>query len=308
MPSQTLTRLEAVAAQIVAQPLPEIVEQLQEIANSEPQNPAPYIVLAIVTGFGHSDLSESKKHLAEAEERLGRARGRTRDAELEFTRTLFEVVSSEILIREAKSARVGGIRPNAAERERILVAAETNRQAKTRIDRLARQLRDSALVQTIAAALKAHALTNGLQSSEYQRGMSMLQHLVSSNDRTADIAGLFLYYGYRRSRDYERAIKCAENLVERNPRSALPRVMLGRAHQLAGNHDVALNHFEKATAIAPNNPFPLLGYAGALRKVGETDEARDVLEKVRALDPVGKLAPFIEDITDAIEITERHSG
>lgn len=305
MASQILQQVEAAAAQVAAKPIPEVLEQLQQIAQSAPENPIPHLVMAVVSGFARHDFSDSRQHLENARQLLDQMGAREMpEVERDFARNLHAVLDNELVLGEARLARLAGRRLMTEDRSRMLRAARDSRQALERLGELAPQLKESALVRTIYPAMLTHAQSLGIKTDEYRRGLRSLRTLAQSQQGVADLAGLFLMYGYRRARDYRRAVEVGQLLVKRNPRSVLPKVMLGNAHYFAGNPREAADQFKRAMAIAPNDPHPHLAYANLLERTGQLQEAREVLQKARQLDRSGRLVAFAEITQNLIQARE----
>lgn len=305
MASQVLQQAETAVSQVVAQPLPEVIEQLQQVAQRAPENPIPHLVMALVSGFARHEFSNSQQYLEQARQLLGQLGVREMpEVEQNFAKNLYEVLANELVLVEARQGRLVGRRLMTEDRTRMLRAIQNSRQALARLGELAPQLKDSALVRTIYPALLAHAQSLGIKTNEYRSGMRSLRALAQSQQEVADLAGLFLMYGYRRARDYKRAVEVGQLLVKHNPKSVLPKIMLGNAYYFAGNPREAADQFKRAISIAPNDSHPYLEYANFLERTGQLQDARQVLQKTRQLDRAGALTMFAEIAQDLIQARE----
>lgn len=301
MVSQTLQRLEAAVSKIVTQGAPPVVAELQDIANSDPQNPAPLLVLAIVTAFAHQNLDQGRQYVSQAGKLL-QGGGAGGDVEAQFSQSLYDVLQNEFTLAGAQT-QVPVIGPVSIEiRRQAAQAAAASRKGQDTMGGLVAQLK-SALVNTIYAAVQVHSLANGVNSAEYKQGMTALNRLGGSRAATADLAGFFAMYGYRKAHDYRNAIRVGEKLEARNPNSAMPKIMLGSANLYAGNANNAVKYFQQAVQIAPNDPSAALGLAHALKRANQVGQAQQILDKAQTLDQQGVFQPFIQDLADRITVS-----
>jgi tetratricopeptide (TPR) repeat protein len=297
MASQTFQAIEKAMTNIIASTLPQVMTKLKAIANDAPNDPAPHLAMAITNGsFWDSDLTECKQHLADAGKILIAGASRPHNAEWDFSQTLYDVITSELDLLEAKITSGPSAPLGPAVALKIRQAKVTSQKGQAKMAALVAQL-NSALVNTIYAAIQVLAPTNSIRSTAFRNGKTVLNGLEQAKGPTADLAGYFLYYGHRKAKNYTNAIKVAQNITNRNPNSVLAKRMLGRANILAGKIDVAVAEYQKAVAIAPNDPFALMNCAEALQRAGKLGDAKVMLQKVKTLDPGSKLTPFINQIT-----------
>jgi tetratricopeptide (TPR) repeat protein len=104
----------------------------------------------------------------------------------------------------------------------------------------------------------------------------------------------------------ERMIALVQELIRANPKDSKPYLLLGKAYATAEKLPEAINAFETAlklnpqdkaaleglvgcwrqvVEIAPNEPENLLGLGNALVRAGQADEAEQVLKKAKAINP-----------------------
>jgi len=76
---------------------------------------------------------------------------------------------------------------------------------------------------------------------------------------------------------WDEAIRELEQALALTPNSVEALGMIGKAHTEAGNAEIALPFFEKATRLQPSRPTLRLDHANALIALGRMDEATDIL-------------------------------
>lgn len=305
MASQTLQRMEASITGIVARPAREIHAELEEIAGSDPNNPAPHLAMAIVNSFGLRDYERSKSSLEVAGQLLDQGAGDTTSPEWEFSRLLYQAIRGEVTIAELREAPVPAGGHSEDDLEQIYRASVSSQEALAKLGSVVSSIGESELVRLIYLALLTHSRAQGVKSPEFRRGMTGLRKMFNSQVGMADAAGLFVMYGYRRTHDYRRAIEVGTTLAERNPTSVLPVIMLGSANFFSGNYQVAAEQFRRAFELAPNDPHPYLLYAQALSDVNNLSEAREMIQKARDVDVSQELTRYIEVVEKDIRVREK---
>jgi len=124
-------------------------------------------------------------------------------------------------------------------------------------------------------ALKQYDRQDSLDTAEKSFNR-ILQHTPNN---AAAVAGLSLVYGYRYISDYEdpiwmqKADASAQQALRLNTQLALVHVALGHVLTIKSKYDSALDSFDKALALEPNNIFAWRFKATVLRKAQRYDEA-----------------------------------
>jgi Tfp pilus assembly protein PilF len=98
-------------------------------------------------------------------------------------------------------------------------------------------------------------------------------------------------------RRYHDAIREARTLVLLDSTANSPRMVLGQALTMIGDHDAAIAELRKAIELDPSNPFPLGWLALAYGAAGRRDDALGVLRGLQADERDGK---YIQPYTYAI--------
>jgi serine/threonine-protein kinase len=83
----------------------------------------------------------------------------------------------------------------------------------------------------------------------------------------------------------EEALANCKRAVELDDRIPAAYVTLGRIHDTAGKHDLALQEFQHALTLDPKNTLALAGLAGAYENSGRIADAEATYQKAAALRP-----------------------
>ena len=97
---------------------------------------------------------------------------------------------------------------------------------------------------------------------------------------------LTVFYSVRtlwRNRDWRDDMTIFESAVRANPRSALMRTDLGIIYTRYQRPDKAIESFQKALAIRPDNPVTYFAMAEAFIQSGENQKAKEVLQRAVSL-------------------------
>lgn len=304
MISETLKKMEQVLGKVVAKPIPEILAELQEIADRDKKNPAPHLAMALVTGFygiSHLDLQGARKHLDHAEKLL--KGGRETTPEWQFSENLYNLLKSD-------ASRIDVLEPpkrelTEKEKESLAKAAIDSRWALMHLGLLRRRLRESALVDIIYSGLRALSFSSGTQTRDFRLGRARLARIFRGRGESRDLAGFFLMYAYRKNRNYRQAIRTGQILEKRNPRSPLAKKMLGTAYQRAGRYREAEGYFKKVISLVPNDPSGYLCYVRVLEKMGQLEKATEHLRKAESLDTRRELVSVIDQIKAGMAIKRK---
>jgi len=119
----------------------------------------------------------------------------------------------------------------------------------------------------------------------------------------------FLASLYVQVNDHENAVEMAQDLVDRAPTRPLHYLILGEAYNDAEDFDAALEAFETAYRLTPDDPRAQEGYATGLIRAGEFDKAREFMEEQfgSAHPPLARIAQaymVAGRLNDAIQVAE----
>ncbi|MBR8827193.1 MAG: glycosyltransferase [Gomphosphaeria aponina SAG 52.96 = DSM 107014] len=91
---------------------------------------------------------------------------------------------------------------------------------------------------------------------------------------------------YESNKEFKSAVNCHQHLVKLQPEKAIAHARLARAYGWLQEEEKAVEEYKKAQAITDKLPtWAYLGWADALEKQGELQEAATVWQKVLALAP-----------------------
>jgi tetratricopeptide (TPR) repeat protein len=307
MSEDTLKKMEAAIGKVVEKMGPEIVVEVQALSEKEPENPTPYLSLAILAGF-EGDFTQSKKYLDKAESLLKKKGEATvmKDPELLFSAGLLTALKSEY----SKMVEMENIPPARINTASLVNLAGEWYEGITYMGRALRykELRNNEFIKTTYGMVISLSLFTGPKSRLASKGRSILNTIFKKgNEANKNLAGFALLYSYRHNRDYRNALRIGLELEKRHPRSPLPKTMLGSIYGFMGMCDKAVNYYSKAAELDPHNPSIQLGYSNALHKIGKLNEARDVLKKAEDLDVRKKLSDPIKRVKEVIELKPRLS-
>jgi adenylate cyclase len=98
---------------------------------------------------------------------------------------------------------------------------------------------------------------------------------------------LLLEHGFGSAPDAikERACDSARTAVRLDPRESRCHQFLGQAYLLRGEHDLALSHFERTSALNPNDANATAHRGYALAIVGRAEEGSEVIRHAMRLNP-----------------------
>jgi tetratricopeptide (TPR) repeat protein len=300
----TLDRLEQTLAAIVEQPLAQTLAALQGFADEEPQNPAPYLAMAMVSSFARNDFVEASKYLSVAR-RLLEAADVAGDVEMAFAQALYRTISAEFKMAAVARPMKGQIIP-----AQLMGWAEAEAECKaafTDLDRAVRKVDDSTLAQSLRAMFLAFSRANGVAGKEYSQGVRALSRLRTSS-KSPDLAAFFLIYAYRRAHRYPQALRIGQELEERNPNSPLAKRVVGSCYFFMQDFDDAERYYQQAMVLDPDDLSLRLELARVFQRQGKLVEAREIVHEVTGLDKAGSLSAFSRPVLESQEVREALSA
>ena len=107
---------------------------------------------------------------------------------------------------------------------------------------------------------------------------------------------------YRRSGDFQQAVKVCRDGLERHPGYLSAQVTLGRALMELGEYDEAGRELEAVLQVAPDNLAAIRALAEIHQRRGDAPEALDVLAKVE--EPKPQLVKTVEPVKEPEPVTE----
>lgn len=110
---------------------------------------------------------------------------------------------------------------------------------------------------------------------------------------------------YIEQRNYELAEETLRFLIKLAPDDASVNAYLGEVLEIQGKLQEAFEQYKKATNISQKNPKYLDFYISSAIKLDKTDEAREGLSKLRAVNPENSK---IEQFEEAISASENKEG
>jgi tetratricopeptide (TPR) repeat protein len=177
-----------------------------------------------------------------------------------------------------------------AERQTALGDDETARQTRARADD-AREEAEQFLVRATElapdhASLIDHLFNEVLLAKDLpeQEKLAELERLTErARAVDADQAGGLIFRGRLEiyKGDYERAVQTLTDATIRKNWSALAWRLLGRAHELLGHLDDALQAYEEAYTCNPNDAFAVRWYVNLLVQKGDQTRALRILRSVQ---------------------------
>jgi Flp pilus assembly protein TadD len=220
-----------------------------------------------------------------------------------FAQALFNAMSAEFKVFTLVRPIQGQITP--IQLKAHVEAGKESQAAIADMGNIVRRLSGSTLAQTIHAALLAFARANSVGGPEYSRGLSALSRL-QRNSASPDLAAFFLFYVYRRSRDYRQAIRIGQALEKRQPNSSLVKTALGSCYFYMHDFNRAEQFYRQALALAPQDPSVRLELARVLEHRGDIAGARQLATQAAAADREGHLASFVKEFNQVLETRELH--
>ncbi len=122
------------------------------------------------------------------------------------------------------------------------------------------------------------------QRGEKQAAIAQLegarQLAPHDSELTLQAAGLYLEVG-----DFERARRAAEQVIDREPRSARGWILRGQAWQASGDPNRALADFQRGLQYAPNDRFALEQISGLYRTLHQPQRSLSSLQALAATYP-----------------------
>jgi adenylate cyclase len=125
-----------------------------------------------------------------------------------------------------------------------------------------------------------------------RRARELFEHAISLDPRFALAHAYFslallLEHGFGSAPDAikERALDSARTAVRLDPRESRCHQFLGQAYLLCGEHDLALSHFERTSALSPNDANATAHRGYALAIVGRAEEGIEVIRHAMRLNP-----------------------
>ena len=107
---------------------------------------------------------------------------------------------------------------------------------------------------------------------------SKLAQEVLENDKNNESALLIKSNFQLADRKFDDAIVSLRKLLRDNPESSKALILLGKAYEASGSHELALKNYANAYRISPSTPTIANEYAGYLLRQGESKKADNVLE------------------------------
>jgi adenylate cyclase len=127
---------------------------------------------------------------------------------------------------------------------------------------------------------------------ENRRARQLFEQAISLDPRFALAHAYFslallLEHGFDHAPDAikDRAVASALTAVRLDPRESRAHQFLGQAYLLCGESDLALSHFERASALNPNDPHTTAHRGYALAIVGRAEEGIKVIRHAMRLNP-----------------------
>jgi TolB-like protein len=127
---------------------------------------------------------------------------------------------------------------------------------------------------------------------ENRRARELFEHAISLDPRFAlahayFALALLLEHGFGSAPDAikDRALDSARTAVRLDPRESRCHQFLGQAYLLHGEHDLALSHFERTSALNPNDANAAAHRGYALAIVGRAEEGIGVIRHAMRLNP-----------------------
>jgi len=123
-----------------------------------------------------------------------------------------------------------------------------------------------------------------MQNKKYDEAVQTLKQIIFSKESTMEDQ-FVLAEALQFSGQFNAAEKLLLSLSKQHPKDAAPWYRLGLHYGLTRDYDAAIVHFNKAKAIAPENPDILKALALAYLQSGKKDEAVKLAEEVHRLTP-----------------------
>ncbi len=114
---------------------------------------------------------------------------------------------------------------------------------------------------------------------------SQLQKDPKRQDLRAALAGVFTRGG-----QYDEALKQYRILIANNPKSPEYELQMAETYRFKGDFNSAVEHFKRASVLAPNDVRPLDRLGMMLEGVGRRPEAKSIYEQIIRLDPDNVIA------------------
>jgi serine/threonine-protein kinase len=114
-----------------------------------------------------------------------------------------------------------------------------------------------------------------------EEAMALIERTLSFDPLWVLANWVLAYYVYAK-RQYDRAINHLHAVIEMEPTFYLSYCVLGLAYAQKGMQHEAIGALEKACELFPGNPFTLGMLAYGLGKVGRSEEARNLIDKLNA--------------------------
>jgi tetratricopeptide (TPR) repeat protein len=104
----------------------------------------------------------------------------------------------------------------------------------------------------------------------------------------------------------DEAEQCFKDILQSDAKFALALTGLGQVSQRRGDHESALNHFQRASEVGPESPWILSGIFDSLRALGRLDEAEAYARKIVAAKP--ESAQALVDLAQVVRLTRETSA
>jgi tetratricopeptide (TPR) repeat protein len=148
---------------------------------------------------------------------------------------------------------------------------------------------ENALVREPLTSFARAGLSLALQrAGRDQEAISKMRHYVKDNP--SDVRGLWMLAQLLMqagaspgSAEFQEALSALLRAIERDPAFSEARVLLGRLYLLSGETERAVEQLRRAVEQQPDNRTAIYQLATALRQVGQPEESRALLARVRAL-------------------------
>jgi serine/threonine protein kinase/Tfp pilus assembly protein PilF len=132
--------------------------------------------------------------------------------------------------------------------------------------------------------LARYSLAGALWWSDRDLEIKEYETVIYAQNQTQSKRALWnLASAYCRKGDYPRARECFEAMVKANPPNVDNQAKLGSLFMLEKKFDAALREFDKAVAIAPDDPGQKLNIAAYYMLRDEWEKSREILEGIRAV-------------------------
>ncbi len=114
------------------------------------------------------------------------------------------------------------------------------------------------------------------RQKKYDDSIVILEKVLTLGDSDPKLLTNVSYnmgFTFRQMGNYDEAISCFQDVVERNNRDVLAFNHLGAVYALKGNQAKAIASFQRGLKIDPNHPVLLLNLAKTYAQIGETAKA-----------------------------------